>query len=389
MISLSATCVNFLPLTLAAANPPTIGLATDVLVLLPPSDQATILENLSKEIHFIGKPRSDFLELLSENVVALRKGELKRPQSRLLGKLRDHDELLWDLIPRFQLARWPERRERAQRLMARLKGLRRSYLSWEQRRRSKGPKTSEKTTSFPIGMVRHIEEARDIMVFLGRCGSEMLELLWAFGDVTKELYLSADITQKAMARLAVAARRDYLTGLSTREALRQMVIGKIERRLERGKEVKDCWVLMADLDHFKRVNDTHGHNAGDTVLENVAHKLSRNQQLRRRDIVARWGGEEFLILLDDISLPKAEKLADRLRRVVEREPIYFDDIEGRRQKVNITISIGIAPFHFEHGEGELAHEVQTFLTKAIKQADAALYRAKKAGRNRVVYSWEK
>ncbi len=126
-------------------------------------------------------------------------------------------------------------------------------------------------------------------------------------------------------------------------------------------------VFMCDLDHFKKVNDTYGHAAGDTVLREFAAILLGN--LRTSDVVVRYGGEEFLLLLHDADEPGAVLVAERIRAaVVAREFVAPTGI------VRTTVSIGVAVFPRDGGT----------LAQAVSCADAALYRAKGAGRNRVV-----
>jgi diguanylate cyclase (GGDEF)-like protein len=120
---------------------------------------------------------------------------------------------------------------------------------------------------------------------------------------------------------------------------------------------------MLDVDHFKKYNDTHGHQAGDEVLARVGTVL-RNS-IRPYDCAARYGGEEFLVMLSATSLDRAEESAERIRKQVQAE-----QFEGG----SVTISIGVAEYP---SQGDTAESV-------IGQADAALYQAKRAGRDRVV-----
>jgi diguanylate cyclase (GGDEF)-like protein len=128
-------------------------------------------------------------------------------------------------------------------------------------------------------------------------------------------------------------------------------------------------VAMLDLDHFKQINDVYGHNAGDRVLVTVAQTLRR--EIRSADWLGRWGGEEFVVLLPDSNEAQAEGTLERLRKAVAAQRIELSDCS-----VQITISVGIASWA---GENERVDEV-------LARADAALYRAKRAGRNRVQVS---
>jgi diguanylate cyclase (GGDEF)-like protein len=127
-------------------------------------------------------------------------------------------------------------------------------------------------------------------------------------------------------------------------------------------------ILIFDIDHFKFVNDTFGHSGGDVVLRTLADIC--RQSLRETDLVARYGGEEFVVILPNTPLPRAMEIAERLRKAVEMAT--FSD--GKGNKVNITISIGI--------NGEKAWE--TSFDAALQNADKALFQAKHEGRNQIV-----
>jgi diguanylate cyclase (GGDEF)-like protein len=127
-------------------------------------------------------------------------------------------------------------------------------------------------------------------------------------------------------------------------------------------------LLILDIDHFKRVNDTHGHDAGDKVLVEVARRCS--QCLRTTDLLARWGGEEFVVLLPNTPLEHAHQLAERMREAVG----FSAQLYAQSDAVRVTVSIGAA--------GMAAGEPMT-LDGLVQAADNALYDAKRAGRNQV------
>jgi diguanylate cyclase (GGDEF)-like protein len=164
--------------------------------------------------------------------------------------------------------------------------------------------------------------------------------------------------------LAQLASRDSLTGLLNRtEMLRQA-----DAELARARRYQqDTSLLLIDLDHFKRVNDEHGHPAGDAVLTATAHNLQR--AVRQSDVLARLGGEEFMVLLPQTGLEAAAFLADKLRRQVAGRPVACGSV-----KLSITCSIGVATVSGVAGEDFHA---------LYHRCDKALYRAKGAGRNRV------
>ena len=180
-----------------------------------------------------------------------------------------------------------------------------------------------------------------------------------------------DELSTALARLEERASRDELTGLHNRRHLLDMLDAQAERAVRHGEPF--C-VAIVDIDHFKDVNDGHGHDVGDAVLRGFAERI--RGQLRRMDLMGRadvvntfgrYGGEEFLLLLPYANAQSAVLCADRLRRAVEAQP--FPTPGGA---LRLTFSAGIA-----------AHEAGEPITTTLKRADEALYRAKTLGRNRV------
>ncbi len=163
-------------------------------------------------------------------------------------------------------------------------------------------------------------------------------------------------TQRLTQELEHAVNHDSLTGASTRACFKAQVA-----RLPPGPKA----IMLVDIDHFKAVNDRFGHQAGDTALCQFALRLRRN--CREDDLIARFGGEEFVVLLHDVELEAARAAAERLCAKLREAPIILNG-----QAHRLTASFGVAP---------LADAAQ--LDQALAQADAALYRAKDAGRDRV------
>lgn len=161
-----------------------------------------------------------------------------------------------------------------------------------------------------------------------------------------------------------AANSDALTGLNNRRWLEEMMVRFKGKALN---ELQPVSVLMLDVDHFKRFNDTFGHKSGDLVLQMVAQTMRK--RLRPSDMVARYGGEEFIILLPHTAASEAQVVAERLRKGVEQCQV---SAEQGQELPPVTISIGIAPWR----TGEALEEM-------VDAADKALYRAKANGRNRV------
>jgi two-component system cell cycle response regulator len=166
------------------------------------------------------------------------------------------------------------------------------------------------------------------------------------------------------------AMTDPLTGLHNR----RYAIPHLGRMARRAADSGRSFALMVlDLDRFKTVNDTHGHAAGDAVLVEVAQRFRHN--LRSVDLVARFGGEEFVVALPDIALGPAQATAERLRRVVQDQPVLLPGGVA----VRVTLSIGLAM-----GGGE--DEADSAVDLLIDRADRALMAAKAEGRNQVTVS---
>jgi diguanylate cyclase (GGDEF)-like protein len=175
-------------------------------------------------------------------------------------------------------------------------------------------------------------------------------------------YASIDAEQ----RMAELAMTDALTRLPNRRRMRAMLADERARAVRSGRPFG---VVIADLDHFKKINDTHGHEAGDRVLRAVASVLK--QKLRQQDCVARWGGEEFLFLLPDTDLNGAGALAEKLRDAVASAPV---DIAATGP-LPVTMTFGVTAFLSSQS-----------IDQSLRLADEALYRGKTQGRNRVVLS---
>jgi two-component system, cell cycle response regulator len=160
------------------------------------------------------------------------------------------------------------------------------------------------------------------------------------------------------------ATHDVLTGLATRRA----AIDFLTRELARGeREKKPVGVVAADLDHFKKINDTYGHMAGDLVLQEAARRML--ECTRSYDCVGRFGGEEFLIIFPSSSEELALRQAERIRKSIEAARV-----ETPEGQISVTASFGVATSNGT-GPGEMA--------ELLRAADRALYRAKDKGRNRV------
>jgi diguanylate cyclase (GGDEF)-like protein len=167
-------------------------------------------------------------------------------------------------------------------------------------------------------------------------------------------------------RLFESATYESLTGVFRREAILELLDKEIDRSQRHGRPLV---VALADLDFFKSVNDRYGHLAGDAVLKRVADELTSG--LRSTDVLGRYGGEEFLLILPETDLMGGYTVAEKLRRRVEKLRLPMPDGD-----VKLSVSVGIAGFHLTGADQETRN-------KLIGAADQALYRAKQKGRNRV------
>jgi diguanylate cyclase (GGDEF)-like protein len=177
-----------------------------------------------------------------------------------------------------------------------------------------------------------------------------------------------DMTVQKQAQLALErlATLDGLTGIANRRCFDQSLRNELEHASRDGYPLS---LLLVDIDHFKRYNDTYGHPAGDECLKRVAEVLS--SQVRTYDLAARYGGEEFVVILPHQTLHGAAAVAERIRHAVEQSV----SVEPMMRGESVTVSIGVAAW--------LPADVMS-PELLVAQADAALYLAKDGGRNRIV-----
>jgi len=180
-----------------------------------------------------------------------------------------------------------------------------------------------------------------------------------FREKISELF---ETMQRSISMLYESAIRDEKTGLYNHKFFETIIKMEIEK-VKRNKEKLS--LIIIDIDFFKKLNDTYGHLKGDELLAHLAKLLLKT--LRKSDIVSRFGGEEFFLLLPETSLEKAKKLGARLKRAIHNDKIF--------KKYNLTVSGGITEFRKRDTE-----------TKFKERADKALYQAKKQGRDRFVVS---
>lgn len=202
--------------------------------------------------------------------------------------------------------------------------------------------------------------SRDPARFAAGSSTDFLERLAALVAVCLDSALATE-------RLKLAGLTDGLTGVHNRRYFESRCLEEVQAARRSGLPLV-C--LLLDVDHFKRINDTHGHPAGDAVLRYVARLI--RAQLRGSDVVARYGGEEFVLLLPGTPLPAALETAERIRRVIAAQSMPLQLVEPLR----ITVSMGAAALLPGDDPAVLAADL-------VQRADQALYAAKQGGRNRV------
>lgn len=173
------------------------------------------------------------------------------------------------------------------------------------------------------------------------------------------------ILKKINLKLDYISSHDPLTGLSNRRSFEIQAKQNME---EINQNSEEAALVLIDIDHFKYINDTFGHPIGDMVLKEVSSILLEN--LKETDLVARWGGEEFILLLSSSSIKEAYEFCNKIRVAIEKKIMIFDEF-----KINITASFGVA---------KLAGNFSNSFNTSYKLADKALYQCKNRGRNQVI-----
>ncbi len=182
-------------------------------------------------------------------------------------------------------------------------------------------------------------------------------------------HLQEEVEVKFLTELYDAATKDFLTGVYNKKYFMDRLTSEFFYVQRNGGQIA---IIILDLDFFKKVNDTYGHVAGDATLKKLAHHLMHNT--RKHDMVARFGGEEFMIFMRECDLDQAKALAEHLREGVSKLVI-----EAGHKTFNVTASFGISTINEQTRENIAS--VEAF----IEAADANLYRAKKEGRNRICF----
>jgi two-component system cell cycle response regulator len=206
----------------------------------------------------------------------------------------------------------------------------------------------------------------DELEFAGALADQVALVLEA--DERRRLEEESEKTRRQLREAQELARRDELTHLYNRRAMEDMLADEAARAMRYRRPLS---VMMIDFDHFKEINDRHGHRAGDDVLREAA--LLVVAELRANDKATRYGGEEFCLILPEAGADEAAALAERLRRALEGH-VFRVARDGGAVDLRVTASIGVASLGEHAGSAE----------RLVRAADRALYEAKAAGRNRVV-----
>lgn len=234
-------------------------------------------------------------------------------------------------------------------------------------------RSAERTRSIPILMIANEEDMPRIAH-----GLEIGAHDYILRPVDRNELLARVRTQVRRKRFQQRLRSNFELSLSM--ALTDSLTGLYNRRyfevhlqklLQKNQQSKKAMaVLMMDIDHFKSINDTHGHAVGDEILKIFARRML--DSLRSFDLVARLGGEEFVVILPDISIDMAYFIAERLRKMIADEPFACSAVGGT---VNVTTSIGAT----------IVDDADVTMEQVLKRADDALYQAKEGGRNATVF----
>ncbi|WP_297104843.1 PleD family two-component system response regulator [uncultured Devosia sp.] len=234
--------------------------------------------------------------------------------------------------------------------------------------------------------IRTVEHSRNLPIILMADASDKPQVVRAL-DLGVNDYISRPVDRNELqARVRTQIRRhryamelresvnntmalavtDELTGLYNRRYFDRHLNVMLNKAQEQDRDVA---LMILDIDHFKAVNDNHGHDAGDAVLREFAARLKRN--IRGVDLACRFGGEEFVVLMPDTDTGQAEAVAERVRQAIAEKPFEI----GAARALSVTVSAGVS-LNETHADTP---------ESLIKRADVALYRAKREGRNRVIF----
>ncbi|MGB7286522.1 MAG: PleD family two-component system response regulator [Salaquimonas sp.] len=234
-------------------------------------------------------------------------------------------------------------------------------------------KSLEKTRMLPLMVISELEQEQKVITALDMGINDYIrrpldrnELLARVRTQVQRKRYNVQLRDSVQQTIEMAVT-DGLTGLNNRRYLDTHLSEVITKARSRQKPVS---LVMCDIDHFKKVNDTHGHDVGDEVIREFARRIKKN--IRNIDLACRYGGEEFVIVMPDTDMALARVVAERIRNEVALHPFIVE--EGAKQ-LPITVSLGVSCLEGNQDTGDTL----------IKRADNALYDAKRAGRNMVRY----
>ncbi len=244
-------------------------------------------------------------------------------------------------------------------------------------------------TILPVGTIRNRWLLMSGLIFIFIAGYlGYIVVLWGHQTILNDLPIHGIflfgaifvwLTIKLSLLTAIDIRRldllevENITDPLTKVYNRRYLDRRLDEEIARSKRYSlELSIFMLDIDHFKRINDTYGHQAGDVTLSSLGGLIKAD--LRDLDMVYRYGGEEFLIICTSTPIKGATLVAERLRHLIESHPIEVTDGSGLNQTIQVTASIGVASLNTAIDSKE----------KLIQAADQSLYQAKKEGRNRVI-----
>lgn len=234
-------------------------------------------------------------------------------------------------------------------------------------------KSLEKTRMLPLMVVSELEHEHKVITALDMGVNDYIrrpidrnELLARMRTQVRRKRYNVQLRDSMQQTIEMAVT-DGLTGLNNRRYLDTHLPEMIDKARGRGKPVS---LVICDIDHFKSVNDNHGHDVGDEVIREFARRIKKN--IRNIDLACRYGGEEFVIVMPDTDMALARVVAERIRNEVALHPFIVE--EGAKQ-LPITVSLGVSCLQDGDDNGD----------QLIKRADTALYEAKRAGRNMVMH----
>lgn len=221
--------------------------------------------------------------------------------------------------------------------------------------------TEDKVEGLEVGGDDYITKPYNVSELIARINVHIR--LKEAQDTLKQLL---EEKNRLIEQLEMLSLHDGLTGVYNRKYLESYLEKSFDGCERYGLDLS---VIITDIDHYKRVNDTYGHQVGDEVLKRFVNRLSAN--IRKADVLARYGGEEFVIISKNTGIEGAAALAEKLREAIQEKPFQVEEYS-----INLTASFGIAALRCSN---------YTSPTQIIRDADMCLYRAKNLGRNRVEY----